>query len=132
MIELSPLKHPSTNVHSIGFEGERRGNVHVQFHDKEGKLTVRGFYRDVQRALFNALEFSRKPGAFIHQNLKDRFEWVVLESDEPPEISEAREHPDSTLPDNLFIPADVINTVEAITACIDAQRVAVEKKGLFE
>ncbi len=31
--------------------------------------------------------------------------------------------PDATLPDEIVIPASVPNTIEAIRACIDAQRV---------
>ncbi len=33
--------------------------------------------------------------------------------------------PDATLPDEIVIPASVPNTIEAIRACIDAQRVKV-------
>ena len=126
LIELTEVRHPSTNVHSIGFEGDRRGDLHVQFQDKDGRLTVRGYYRDVPRALFNALESDRAPGRIVNHNLKNRFEWVVSET------TETQPPPDATLPDNLFIPFDVVNTVEAIQACIESQRVQIERKGLFE
>lgn len=118
MIELTPVKHPSTIVHSIGFDGDERGDIHVQFQSKDGKPTVRGYYKDVQRAIFNWLTEERKPGSFINQYLKSWFEWVPLKGD-------------PTLPDMLFIPASVLNDQAAIDACIDSQRIVAQPKRLF-
>lgn len=123
MIVLSPTRFPSTNVHSIGFEGEARGKLHVQFKDKNGRLTVRGYYADVQQALFRGLEADRKPGGFINDNLKGWFEWVALENVKPF---------DDTLPDKIFLPPETPNTDEAVAACIDGQRITPERTGLFE
>lgn len=132
MIELHPLKHRSTNVFAIGFEATdgHRGNLHVQFHDGNGNPTTRGYYRDAPRAIYNALASDRKPGVFLNQNLKNRFEWVSPKPEEAPEITYARANPDSTIPDLLFIPAHIPNTLEAIQTCIDSQRN--QTKGLFE
>lgn len=124
MIELLPPTHQSSNVHSIGFEGDRRGDLHVQFKDKDGNLTVRGYYKDVQRALFNALKDDRRPGSFIHENLKTRFEWVVVERPEEsrPEGILMWPLPDALFapPDGLFIPSGA-DTVEQWVACVNDQ-----------
>lgn len=130
MIELQSLKFPSTNVHSAGFEGEARGNLYVQFKDKNDALTQLGYYRDVQRAIFNALMVDRKPGQFIHQNLKNRFEWIPLEAEVAPEIQEMIDNP-LPLKDDLYIPANVENTSDAIDACLASQQTEPVTKGLF-
>jgi hypothetical protein len=75
-MELHALRHKSTNILALGFEGDKRGKLHVQFHDGEGKATSRGYYTDVPRSLYNALEDDRKPGAFLNSHLKNKFEWV--------------------------------------------------------
>lgn len=130
MVELKPLRHKSTNVLAVAFEGERRGNLHVQFHDGKGNPTSRGYYVDVPRAVFNGLEAERAAGKFIHANLKGRFDWVALAADEDPEITAARLNPDLTLPDMLFIPADTPDHL--IQSVIDSQRLPAVKGGLFE
>ena len=140
-MELHALKHKSTNILAIGFEGERRGSLYVQFHDGHGKPTSRGCYLDVPRAMYNALCEDRKPGSFLNAQLKPRFEWVSeskpsthqLSSEEQSELERIIANPDTTLPDMIFIPAHVPNTIEAIQECIDAQRVSPPvKKGLFD
>ena len=37
--------------------------------------------------------------------------------------------PDPTLPDVIYYPADLPNTLEALRACLDAQRVKVKRVG---
>ena len=144
-MQLHELKHKSTNILAIGFVGENRGVLHVQFHDGNGNPTSRGWYLDVPRAVYNALYSDRKPGAFLSTQIKNRFEWVLasakptipgvdtskLSPEELEELEYTIAHPDLTLPDVLVIPAGC-NTLEAITECIDAQRVPIERKGLFE
>lgn len=128
-VQLNPTQFPSKTIHSVGFVGGNRGDLHVQFKDKAGQLSSRGLYKDVPRALFNALERDRKPGSVIAKSIKGHFEWFSWEA---PEIIACRENPDLSLPDNLFIPADTPNTVEAIDAVIDSQRIEIQKGGLFE
>lgn len=74
--ELKPLKRKSSHVHSAGFEGETRGNLHIQFKDKAGNLTTAGHYEDVPRNCFNMFEASESPGSFVQQQLKPFFKWV--------------------------------------------------------
>lgn len=133
MIELSPVKHPSSSVHSIGYEpiDDRWGNAHVQFH-KEGKLTVRGYYKDVPAILFRTLEDDRRPGKLINAEFRGRFDWVPVARAEYPEITYFLEHPDLTLPNPIIIPADVENTVDAVAAWTNAQRIPIQKEGLFK
>jgi len=125
-IELHAPLFPSSAVHSFGWEpiksGAIRGNIHIQFH-KDGILTSRGYFKAVQRSIYAGLEAASKPGAFIHQNLRNHFEWVRTDLDD---------FDTATLPDDLYIPADVANTVEAITACIDSQRIQATKTSLFD
>lgn len=126
MIDLHPTQYPSTTVLEVGFDPDAkggRGSLHVQFHDGQGKPTSRGYYRDVPRALFNALERDRKPGSIVNQQLKNRFEWVSTGDIEGFEV-------DPTLPDVLVIPAECPMDVESIAAYIDLQRIPV-KGGLF-
>ena len=105
---MHPLEHASTNVASAGFEGDRRGELYVQFKDKDGQPTTLGYYRDVPRALFNALVGDRKPGQFIHRQLKERFEWVAVSRAEGEEAEEPGPGPAPPgiliwpLPDELF------------------------------
>jgi hypothetical protein len=129
MIDLIHPKHHSATVDMIGFEGENRGLLWVQFHDGKDRPTTLGFYRDVPRALFNRLESDRAPATVLNRDIKAHFEWSIVDTFEHAEIRAAREHPDPTLPDEWAIPADTPNTVAAIDQCKDKQRVAPE--GLF-
>lgn len=74
-MELHALRHSSTNILAIGFEGDKRGSLHVQFHDGKGNATALGYYSDVPRAIYNALAEDRKPGKFLNEQLKNKFEW---------------------------------------------------------
>lgn len=131
MIDLHPPKYKSTNVLLIGFEGTGRGNVHIQFHDGTGRPTTRGYYKDVQAALYNSLNGSRAPSRFVSENLKPHFEWVRAVEDEAPEIAECRAHPDLTLPNEIVVPSTIPKTVDAIESTINSQRIPVDR-GLFE
>ncbi len=136
MVELTPTKHRSTNIHSVGFDGERRGDLHVQFKDAEGNLTTRGFYKDVPRAVFNGLMDDRSPGSFLNRHLKTRFEWVQTHNageEAPPEGLLEWPIPDEVYypPDGFFIPAGT-DAVEQYVECVNEQisRKA-PRRGLF-
>lgn len=126
-VEMNPPLFKSTAVHSFGWEpikSGQRGNLHIQFHNKDGELTNRGYFAMVQRSLHAGLQGAMKPGKFIHDNLREHFEWVALNDDG----SLAFNGDDYANP--LVIPADCPNTIAAIEACYDAQRVK-PKGGLF-
>lgn len=125
--EMQKPFHTSTAVDSFGFEPIKsglRGNIHVQFRNKEGELTGRGYFANCQKALFAGLTGSMKPGKFIHDNLRNHFEWVALSEDGTPAFNgDDYQNP-------LVIPADTPNTDEAIEACYETQRIK-PKGGLF-
>jgi hypothetical protein len=130
-MELTPTMFPSSAVHSIGWEAIKsglRGNIHIQFH-KDGELTQRGYFKEVQRAIFLGLEAAHKPGAFIHQNLREHFEWVRTD------IEDLGDFDVSNLPDVIYYPIEGLkhgDSVEVFTACLDAQRIKPERTNLFE
>lgn len=132
MIVLKPTLFPSSAVLSIGWEPIKsglRGNIHVQFH-KEGEPTQRGYFKGAQRAIFLGLEASRKPGAFIHQNLREHFEWVRTDIEDF--TAEIRANLDPRMPTVIYYPATVPCTDEAFAACLEAQLIKPERTGLFE
>jgi|SRR6185369_8301862 len=75
-MELHAIRHKSKTVLAIGFEGDARGKLHVQFHDGQGNATARGHYLDVPRSIYNALTDHRSPGSFLNSHLKNKFEWM--------------------------------------------------------
>ncbi len=128
-LEWKKPLYTSTAVDSFAFEpiksGKFRGNIHVQFRNKDGDLTSRGYFMNVQRSIFLGLEASMKPGAFIIQTLKGFFEWRRTDGGESEFDGDLYNNP-------LIIPANCDNTIEAIDACKEAQRITVPKEGLFQ
>lgn len=122
MEELNPLKYGSSNVARVGFEGTNRGRLHVQFHSNN-ILTVRGYYEDVPRAIYQGLLYSRQAGKFIHQHLKDHFKWHVYTGNESPIVPQSQpvKSESAEAKTYFYIPPSVPMEIEAIAKCIDAQ-----------
>lgn len=97
-VEMKEPRRPSSHVHSFGWEGnDSRGFLHVQFKNKDGHLTARGFYREkdsagvgdvdtegIPRGIFSAMEASDSAGSFVQGQLRNFFEWVPV-TDTPPD-----------------------------------------------